>query len=248
MSIDFVISAWRAWAPGLADTRDWLRWRRGETTVADSGQPDVSFLPAMQRRRLSPLAKAAFTTAHPLIGDRDIPLLCCSVHGEALRTYALLKDVATGDALSPTAFGLSVHNAIAGQLSILCGIQSPALALAGGDYPLQAGLLEAVGMLAEGTPELVLLFCEEPLPEMYLASARSPQFICATALHLRGSTIDNTTGMRASLVSSRARAAEAASSSAFVAADYQLPLIAALVDGDGGVPLGQGWELIIHGE
>ena len=197
----------------------------------------------MQRRRLSPLAKAAFATAYPLIQQRDIPLLCCSVHGEALRTYSLLRDVATGEDLSPTAFGLSVHNAIAGQLSILCGIQSPALALAGGERPLQAGLLEAAGMLAQGSSELVLLFCEEPLPELYQGSARSPQSICATALHLSAAGA-GATGLRASL----ARAVQHADPSAFEEADYQLPLIAALADGAGRVPLGQGWELCIDGD
>ncbi|WP_323846044.1 beta-ketoacyl synthase chain length factor [Microbulbifer magnicolonia] len=223
-----------------------MRWRRGEIEAAGEAQADVSFLPAMQRRRLSPLAKAAFATAHPLIGDRDLPLLCCSVHGEAQRTYSLLSDVAAGESLSPTAFGLSVHNAIAGQLSILCGIQSPALALAGGDLPLQAGFLEAAGMLAEGVPELVLLFCEEPLPELYRSSARSPRHICATALTLRTAPAEEG-DLRCSLLQSDSRGPMPPLESAFDCAEYQLPLIAALVDGRGSLPLGQGWELKVHG-
>lgn len=169
-------------------------------------------------------------------------MLCCSVHGEALRTYSLLQDVASGEALSPTAFGLSVHNAIAGQLSILNGIRSPALALAGGDYPLQVALLEAAAMLREGVPELVLIFCEEPLPEMYLASTASPAHICATSLHLtaagRGSA-----GLRGTLANSPS----VSPASVFEAADYQLPLIAALVDRAGCLPVGPGWELQING-
>ncbi|MEW5248604.1 beta-ketoacyl synthase chain length factor [Microbulbifer sp. 2201CG32-9] len=240
MSIDFVISAWQAWAPGIEDMSDWLRWRRMDLVLAGADKPDVSFLPMMQRRRLSPLAKAAVAVAYPLIGNRDIPLLCCSVHGEALRTYSLLSDVAANDALSPTDFGLSVHNAIAGQLSILCGIQSPALALAGGNYPLQVGLIEAMGVLAEGEQELLLLFYEESLPEMYLGSARSPKYMCATALHL-SNMCTNTSGLRASLVSGTKQVV-----SAFEEAEYQLPLIAALVDGAGRLPVGQGWDLIVH--
>lgn len=228
-----------------------MRWRRGEIEAADEGQANVSFLPAMQRRRLSPLAKAAFATTYPLIGNRDLPLLCCSVHGEAERTYSLLSDVAAGESLSPTAFGLSVHNAIAGQLSILCGIQSPALALAGGDLPLQAGFLEAAGMLAEGVPELVLLFCEEPLPELYRSSARSPRHICATALALRspvsGTLAAGENDLHCSLLQSGSGGPTTTLESAFDCAEYQLPLIAALVDGRGSLPLGQGWELQIHG-
>jgi hypothetical protein len=194
----------------------------------------------MQRRRLSPLAKAAIFVSHPLLAGRDMPLLCCSVHGEAQRTYALLGDVASGESLSPTAFGLSVHNAIAGQLSILCAIKSPALALAGGELPLQAGLLEAVGILAEGVPELLLLFYEEPLPELYRESAQSPAQISAVALHL--CTAAETGSLRCELLAGAGDSVE----SAFACAAYQLPLISALAAGAGRVPLGGNWELQIH--
>lgn len=197
----------------------------------------------MQRRRLSPLSKAAMTTAHPLLSGRDMPVLCCSVHGEANRTYSLLQDVAAGEPLSPTAFGLSVHNAIVGQLSISLGIRSPALALAGGDFPLQSGFLEAAAMLSEGVPELLLQFYEEPLPELYLHNTESPERICATTLHLR--KVDAAGDeLRAQL---RHNPEALASESAFERAEYQLPLIAALLDGAGSLPLGQGWELVIEG-
>ncbi|WGL15284.1 beta-ketoacyl synthase chain length factor [Microbulbifer bruguierae] len=243
---EFTISAWRAWAPGLSDAVDWQRWRDGELNFADQAIPDISFLPAMQRRRLSALAKAAMATAHALLDGRDMPVLCCSVHGEAQRTYTLLQDVAAGEPLSPTAFGLSVHNAIVGQLSISLGIHSPALALAGGDFPLHSGFIEAAAMLAEGAPEMLLQFYEEPLPELYLHNTESPQRICATTLHLRAS---NNPGegpregeYRAEL---RYNPEANAAVSAFEWAEYQLPLITALVDGSGSLPLGQGWELLI---
>lgn len=235
---EFTISAWRAWAPGVSDAADWQGWRNGDIDFAEAAIPDTSFLPAMQRRRLSPLSKAAMTTAHPLLAGRDIPVLCCSVHGEAKRTYALLQDVAAGEPLSPTAFGLSVHNAIVGQLSISLGIHSPALALAGGDFPLQSGLLEAAAMLAEGTEELLLQFYEEPLPELYLHNTVSPARICATSLLLRTGTA-HTGGYTARLVNG----SQASAHSAFEHPEYQLPLIAALVDGRGELPLGPGWTL-----
>ncbi|WP_299597952.1 beta-ketoacyl synthase chain length factor [uncultured Microbulbifer sp.] len=238
---EFTISAWRAWAPGVSDATDWQRWRNGELDFAEQAIPDASFLPAMQRRRLSLLSKAAMATAHPLLNGRDMPVLCCSVHGEAKRTYALLQDVAAGEPLSPTAFGLSVHNAIVGQLSISLGVHAPALALAGGDYPLLSGLLEAAGMLAEGiagTDELLLQFYEEPLPELYLHNTVSPARICATSLLLKAGA-GSEGGYTARLKNGSPQAAE----SAFSQPEYQLPLIAALVDGAGNLPLGQGWTL-----
>ncbi|MFV8782828.1 beta-ketoacyl synthase chain length factor [Microbulbifer sp. SA54] len=238
---EFTISAWRAWAPGVSDATDWLRWRRGELGFADQAIPDASFLPAMQRRRLSPLSKAAMATAYPLLSGCDIPILCCSVHGEAQRTYALLQDVAASEPLSPTAFGLSVHNAIVGQLSISLGIRSPALALAGGEYPLLGGFLEAAAMLAEGTPEMLLQFYEEPLPELYLHNTESPKRICATTLHLRGAY-----GKEGEFSARLVHNPQATTPSAFEQPEYQLPLIGALVDGEGALSLGQGWQLALE--
>ena len=243
---EFTISAWRAWAPGVSDAADWLRWRTGELRFADQAVPDTSFLPAMQRRRLSNLSKAAMATAYDLLQGRDIPILCCSVHGEARRTYALLQDVAAGEPLSPTAFGLSVHNAIVGQLSISLGIHAPALALAGGDYPLQSGFLEAAAMLAEGVPEVLLQFYEEPLPELYLHNTASPERICATTLHLCAAADEHEPSSGA-FTARISNGSPVAADSAFEQPEYQLPLITALVDGRGTLPLGQGWQLEIGG-
>lgn len=243
----FFISTWRAWSPGLSEQSDWALWKQGALDFVADAQPDISFLPVMQRRRLSPLAKAVLFSAQPILATRDIPLLCCSVHGEARRTYSLLKDVAAKSPLSPTAFGLSVHNAIAGQLSIAFGIRSTTLALAGGDYPLLTGLLEAIGMLTESVPELLLLFYEEPLPEAYLPSTQNSQILCVTALHLCTKKVEPGTSTlptahKAKLLYSTTQSPV----SAFEGGNYQFPLIKVLVDGVGRVPLGQQWELFIN--
>ncbi|GAB2891776.1 hypothetical protein GCM10027180_22370 [Microbulbifer echini] len=243
LSIEFIVSEWRAWYSGISEPAEWQSWRNGGITPKENIQADVSFLPAMQRRRLSPLSKAVFNTAYPLLQQRDIPMLCCSVHGEAKRTYALLQDVAKEEDLSPTAFGLSVHNAIVGQLSIAGKVRSPALALAGGDFPLQAGLMEAVGILQEGTKQLLLLFYEEPLPEMYQPSSESPSAICATALLLTKPG-EESYGLRASLLPSKGAKVQ----SAFKAPDYQLPIVRVLLEKSGVVPVGLGWELCINAD
>ncbi|USD21629.1 beta-ketoacyl synthase chain length factor [Microbulbifer variabilis] len=241
MSIEFVISDWRAWYAGVSEPADWHRWHSGELELQEDTLADVSFLPAMLRRRLSPLSKAVFNSAYPLLQQRDIPLLCCSVHGEAKRTYSLLQGVAAEEDLSPTAFGLSVHNAIAGQLSIANKVRSPALALAGGDYPLLAGLMEANGILREGAKEILLIFCEEPLPEMYHPSTQSPSGVCATALLLT-LPVEGSKGSGVTLVNSSSVRLK----TAFEEADYQLPLLSALIKNSGKVPVAKGWELLIN--
>ena len=64
--INFNIAQWRAWAPGLDSVDAWRDWCQAPTLLAQSdAAPDVSFLPAMQRRRLSRLARMAFSVGWP---------------------------------------------------------------------------------------------------------------------------------------------------------------------------------------
>jgi hypothetical protein len=113
--IDLRIAQWNAWAPGLDGEEAWHAWAKDPWTPLDQGeQPDCAFLPAMQRRRLSRMARIALHVAWPLCGDDEqLPMVFASRHGETTRTYAILGDVVDQQPLSPTQFGLSVHNATA---------------------------------------------------------------------------------------------------------------------------------------
>ena len=94
--ITFSIAQWRAWAPGLESVDDWQAWSRQPVRLASSdAAPDVSFLPAMQRRRLSRLARMAFSVGWPLAEGLDaLPLVFISRHGETPRTFEILSDLA----------------------------------------------------------------------------------------------------------------------------------------------------------
>jgi hypothetical protein len=93
--INFNIAAWRAWAPGLDSVDDWQRLEPAKVLLAQSdAAPDVSFLPAMQRRRLSRLARMAFSVGWPLAeGLQALPLVFVSRHGETPRTLDILSDL-----------------------------------------------------------------------------------------------------------------------------------------------------------
>src|SRR3990167_11130901 len=95
----FRIEQWRAWAPGLESVDDWRTWCAAPVRVADGQQqPDVSFLPAMQRRRLSRLARMLFQVAWPLAEAYPaLPLIFASRHGETPRPLAILGDLARGE-------------------------------------------------------------------------------------------------------------------------------------------------------
>lgn len=153
--------------------------------TASDAQPDVSFLPAMQRRRLSPLARMVFNVAWPLAeGHAALPLLFVSRHGETPRTHAILSDLARQEPLSPTQFSLSVHNAIIGLWSILRGDTSEMSSLAGEADGLEHAALEAAALLAEGAPAVLLVVAEETPPDAYAAWVDDVPFAYALALLL----------------------------------------------------------------
>lgn len=167
--ITFNIAQWRAWAPGLETVEDWRQWSLSPSPVANGdAAPDVSFLPAMQRRRLSRLARMAFSVGWPLAEGREqLPLVFVSRHGETPRTFDILSDLATDQPLSPTQFSLSVHNAVIGLWSIMRGETSEMTALAAAGDGLEHGVFEACALLAEGAPAVLLIVSEEQPPDAY---------------------------------------------------------------------------------
>ena len=184
--IDFNIAAWRAWAPGLDSVADWQAWSQQPSLLAASGAaPDVSFLPAMQRRRLSRLARMAFSVGWPLAeGHPALPLVFASRHGETPRTFEILSDLAAEQPLSPTQFSLSVHNAVIGLWSILRGETSEMTALAAAGDGLEHGLIEACALLNEGAPAVLLVITEEQPPDAYASWIDDVPFPYAVGLLL----------------------------------------------------------------
>lgn len=187
--IDLRIADWRAWAPGLETTQAWQAWAQAPYAPPEQGeQPDCAFMPAMQRRRLSRMARMALHVAWPLCGDDEqLPLVFASRHGETTRTYAILGDVADQQPLSPTQFGLSVHNAIAGQWSILRGQRAESTAIAGEGDTFEHALLEAATLLHQGAPAVIVIMAEERPPEAYDGWIEDVPFSYAMALRVGAS-------------------------------------------------------------
>jgi len=172
---------WQSW-----ETPADYRWPRGEVLSCGGGGADVGFLPMMQRRRLSPLARAAVAVAWRCSqGQADMPTVFFSRHGESRHYFEMLDGLAAGEEVSPSRFSLSVHNAVAGLCSLAKASFAPYLALAGGDEGLFAAFLEAHGWLAENACPQVLVVCyEQPLPEAYRAYTASLVGTWALAMRL----------------------------------------------------------------
>lgn len=189
--IDLRIERWRAWAPGLEDARDWAAWAAGVAAVAEDGQqPDCAFVPPMQRRRLSRLARIVMHAAWPLCADDEqLPFVFASRHGETTRTFAMLDEIGREAPLSPTQFGLSVHNAIAGQWSILRGQRGESVAIAGEADTFEHAVVEAAGLLADGAPAVIVALAEERPAAAYDGWIDDVPFSHAVALRIAAADV-----------------------------------------------------------
>lgn len=157
---DFLLRQWQAWIPEL-DTKD--------SRLIEPDNTDIpKAVPKMLQRRLTPLARAVFNVASPCIElNNNLPVVFSSAHGEICKSLAMLKTIQAGEALSPTAFSLSVHNAIAGLFSIAYGNNQEITVLAPGQEGIAPAFIEALGMLHEGADEVLIILYDEPIADFY---------------------------------------------------------------------------------
>lgn len=181
-TVRFSIRQWAAWAPGLESPEAWYRWAYGEAIIHGEGMPPAAAIPPMLRRRAGLLGRMALDVAYAAIRGREmIPAVFCSRHGDLGRTCDMLMALAQNEALSPTAFSLSVHNAIGALFSIAAGSHVPFTAIAGGRDGVMGGIIEACGQLADGEREVLLVVYDKPLPMIYQPYRDEPEFAYAWA-------------------------------------------------------------------
>nr|WP_087145869.1 beta-ketoacyl synthase chain length factor [Crenothrix polyspora] len=157
---DFILCNWNAWTPGLDFSDDRLM------TSGNAAVPEC--VPKMLQRRLTPLARAVFNVAAPCVeSGKNLPVVLSSAHGEICKSLDMLKTIQAGDEISPTAFSLSVHNAIAGLFSIAYGNSQEITVLAPGLEGIAPAFIEALGMLNEGANEVLMILYDEPLADFY---------------------------------------------------------------------------------
>jgi Beta-ketoacyl synthase, N-terminal domain len=168
--IKFSIVASAAWAPGVETPDAWLDWASGRREIDGESEPALRAMAPMLRRRAGVLDRMALEVAYRCLGDRTgVAAIFCSRHGETARSVQLLTDLAQGLPLSPTNFGLSVHNATGGLFSIARGDHAGSSALAAGSSSVEHAAIEACGLLADGATEVLLVVYERPLPALYAA-------------------------------------------------------------------------------
>jgi hypothetical protein len=184
---DFVLNEWNAWAPGLNGKEDWQALRHSMWPLSRNLAKIPDFIPKLQQRRLSPLARAVFNAIAPCMKPGEtLPTVFSSAHGEVGRALEMLQTIQAGEELSPTAFSLSVHNAIAGLYSIAYRNQQEITVIAPGLEGIAPAFVEALGQLQEGAEQVLVVLYDEPIAEFYPVAPfkLNAEFTCALALRL----------------------------------------------------------------
>ena len=161
-----------------------LHVSRLNMSLVDQELSAIERIPAMQRRRLSRLAKLALNSAMQTLATQHADyIVWVSQYGDEAKTLNILADVLSEQTPSPTQFSTSVHNAISGLYSILCQDATPATSLAGS---WNDGLIEAYAWL-KTRPEarqVLLVYYDEALPDIYIEHQPFAAFAMATMISL----------------------------------------------------------------
>ena len=194
LSFSFVIESWAACAPGVDTPQRWAQWASAPWLPEGEPQVALAAVAPMLRRRFAPLGRLAAQAALDLAGSAavepgadldDQPTVYASRYGETARCLELLADQARGEALSPTSFGLSVHNAIGAMIALARGDRRNSSAIASGRVTVAAGVAEALALLEDGAASVNLVAYDSPLPAGYAKFEDEPAAHFAFAWKLR---------------------------------------------------------------
>ncbi len=131
--------------------------------------PDIGFVEPMVRRRLSRLSKAALRVAHDCAEQRpNVRVVFASRHGELHRTTEILHAICADEPVSPTAFSLSVLNAMSGIFGIARKDRAPANAISAGAETIGYALVEAYTQYAsDASVPVLVVYADEPADPLY---------------------------------------------------------------------------------
>lgn len=105
---------------------------------------DVSFIPPIIRRKLSPLDKVFLLSINNIPTDNIEELVFSSAFGEITRLDNIIQQYKEFNEVSPAQFSGSVHNYPAGFYTLYKKINIPYYAIASGKNSISAGLIKAI--------------------------------------------------------------------------------------------------------
>lgn len=168
--IAFNIAHWHAVSEQLSSAESWQQWAIRPEILDSLPQrmPDISFLSALHRRRLSKSARLLFSAAWPLMtAESGCPVVFASYDGEINRSFDLWQMLLRDQQVSPTSFSLSVHNALIGQWGMLRHDMNESTALCVSTDGFETAFVEAAALLQEGCEQVLVLVADDPLSNQY---------------------------------------------------------------------------------
>lgn len=126
--------------------------------VLPSGEaPDVSFVPPLVRRRLSPLQKIYFALAHAAETTPAASSVFATRDGEDAFTRRIVTAFNEDGSVSPHLFSASVYNAAPGLWSVFTKNHAPYTSIAADADTIECGLLESL----KGRTSTLFVYAEE---------------------------------------------------------------------------------------
>lgn len=168
------VEALCVWVPGIEGRDDLALWTKDKKSmppdVDKASLPDLSFVPAMQRRRLTPLSKLAVALTHRLEESLspEAKIYFVSLTGESARQLQVNSMVLQENEVLPAAFSTSVFNTPPAMASILLGLKNGYAAL----YPEIQDFSSAVQtvlapLLAGNLSQVLMIYGDVRSPEEY---------------------------------------------------------------------------------
>ncbi len=186
--IPAIVRQWAAWSPGLEDSASWRAWARAPQPLGRDGCPEVQFLPAMLRRRCSPLARIMLNAAYAACPEQErtrVRTVFASRHGNINESIPMLDRLADEQPISPTKFSHTVHNAQAGLFSIAADNRQASSSVAAQQDTFACGYLEALSHLQRDPGASVLLVMADiPLAPTFAKLVEEPVATYGLALLL----------------------------------------------------------------
>lgn len=169
-SVSFNITQWQVASTRLHTHQDWQQWANHQLDIHTrvDNKPELTFMPPIQKRRLSLSARLMFQATNGLINQNNhTPIITVSRDGEIARNFELWLSLLRDKEISPTSFGLSVHNALVGQLSMFYHNTNESSALSSQQSTLETAIVEACGILSETNQPILIICIGNPLPTQY---------------------------------------------------------------------------------
>lgn len=184
--------AWRAWSAPYPDPSDFAAFLRGAAPApAVDAKPANSDVPPRLRRRCTFVSRMVLETAGALTAATPIDLerthlLFGSRNSEINILRNLLNDIEDGEAVSPTAFGNSVHHTASGYFSLVAKHRGISRTISANDDTFTCCILDSLDLLRRAPDSQVLLVLAEEQPlAPFDQMLTCPPFPFAVALLLR---------------------------------------------------------------